>query len=90
MLNCVPRLFFFYFFLFFEKKGSLRQLQHVALHGFSSWPECNRTLEGRAVHVDNTDWGKDSNSPIILYTDPMLAVEASALGSFKIQKNKKM
>ena len=67
----------------------MRQLQHVALHGFSSWPECNRTLEGRAVHVDNTDWGKDSNSPIILYTDPMLAVEASALGSFKIEKIKK-
>jgi hypothetical protein len=67
--------------------GSLRQLQHVALHGFSSWPECGRTLHGRAVHVDEHDWGQDTNAPIVLYTDPMLAVEASAAAQLRATRD---
>ena len=62
--------------------GSIRQLQHAALHGFASWPRCDRTLGGVAVGGAGAGSGKDDlNSPIVLYTDPMLAVEASAAAS---------
>jgi hypothetical protein len=61
--------------------GSIRQLQHVALHGFGSWPRCNRTLGGVVVGGGGSGGGSGGGgdgAPIVLYTDPMLAVEASA------------